>query len=387
MKMGCSRCQSKETDSSGTCLACGHNASPWRQKLAQRLAEMRQKDEEVQQNLQDIVEVAALRKSMPPSSPERHTVVVSPPPPETPSPKSDARISVPAAKELVFREIDADEPPAELLVAAGNGAPDVSNGLDAAAYTPDASVAEGLVFREVDTNGPVTELLVAEYDGMPNVSGGLDVTYAIDAKGVGEERIFRETDTNEPVKDNTPDASSLADAKNITYAKNLAYAKKLAYAKNLAYARDFSYVEKNAPDHEGRLIFLSRTLSGLIDLFLVSLLSVVFLGLADYFTNAPILSSINLINFTALFLMIYFPYSIFFLTTNSQTIGMITTDLRIVGMKENRTTMSQVIRRSISFLVSLFSLVGLLIGFFNPKCLCLHDYLSGTRVIRTVDDD
>jgi len=139
----------------------------------------------------------------------------------------------------------------------------------------------------------------------------------------------------------------------------------------------------NSPDSEGRLIFFSRTLSGLIDLLLIALFSGIFLGMADHFTNALMLSSINEINFPALFLLIYFMYSIFFLGTNGQTIGMMATDLRVVGINKNGISISQAFRRSAAFLISLFGLgIGLLAGLFTRKCLCLHDRLSGTRVVR-----
>jgi len=142
----------------------------------------------------------------------------------------------------------------------------------------------------------------------------------------------------------------------------------------------------NAYNPEGRLIFLSRTLSGLVDLFLIALFTVIFLGMADYFTNAPILNSVSVISFTTLFLMIYFLYSIFFIGTNSQTIGMIMTDLRVVSMNENTLSMSQVVRRNATFLVSLFGLgIGLLAGVFSRKCLCLHDRLSKTSVVRILE--
>ena len=141
--------------------------------------------------------------------------------------------------------------------------------------------------------------------------------------------------------------------------------------------------DEDSTDAEGRLILLSRTLSGLIDLFLIVLFSGIFLGMADYFTNAPMLNSMTAINFSTLFLIIYFIYAIFFLRTNKQTIGMMATNLRVVGMNKKSVSMLQVVRRSVLFLVSLFGLgIGLLAGVFSRKCLCMHDRVSKTRVIR-----
>ena len=141
--------------------------------------------------------------------------------------------------------------------------------------------------------------------------------------------------------------------------------------------------EDEISDSEGRLILLSRTLSGLVDLVLIFLFSTLFLIAADYFADTPILSSMSLVNFVGLSLMIHFFYSLFFLGTNSQTIGMMTTGLRVTGVKGSHVSMGQVFRRSVIFLISLFGLgIGLLMGVFNRDCRCLHDMLSGTCIIR-----
>ena len=105
--------------------------------------------------------------------------------------------------------------------------------------------------------------------------------------------------------------------------------------------------------------------------------------MADYFRNAPILTSVNLISFAMLFLMIYLMYSVFFLATNNQTIGMMATDLRVVCMNREKVTISQVLQRNTVFLFSLFGFgIGLLIGVLNQECLCLHDRLSKTCIVR-----
>jgi uncharacterized RDD family membrane protein YckC len=151
---------------------------------------------------------------------------------------------------------------------------------------------------------------------------------------------------------------------------------------------DVSFAEDGAPDDEmpeseGRLIFLSRTLSGLVDLVLIFISSGLFLVAADYFSNTPILNAMSVVNFSGLFLVIYFLYSFFFLVTNGQTIGMMTTDLRIVGIEGGRVSLRQVARRNVVFLVSLFGLgLGLLMGLFNRDHQCLHDKLSETNVVR-----
>ena len=83
-------------------------------------------------------------------------------------------------------------------------------------------------------------------------------------------------------------------------------------------------------DDEGKLILLSRTLSGLVDLIIVLLCSGVCIIAADFFSGIIALDTISYLIFSVLFLLIYFFYSLFFLAASNQTIGMMITDLRVV---------------------------------------------------------
>jgi uncharacterized RDD family membrane protein YckC len=136
------------------------------------------------------------------------------------------------------------------------------------------------------------------------------------------------------------------------------------------------------PD-EGKLILLSRTLSGLVDLIFVVLCTGVFIIAADFFSGIVVLDSISLINLSALFLLIYFLYSVFFLAASNQTVGMMITDLRVVGGNEKRPLIRQLAGRCLGYLISFFGLgIGLLWSLFDPESLCFHDRISRTRVIR-----
>ncbi|MCL2877380.1 MAG: RDD family protein [Acidobacteria bacterium] len=224
---------------------------------------------------------------------------------------------------------------------------------DGSSYMPEAEEPAFLELDIVDESAADDLFVIAE-DDAPDIPDAGDVVYVSDA--VDDAEIEDAADVESAAK-----AGDAGDTMGSPYAANVS-------------------------DHEGRLIFLSRTLSGLIDLFLVAIFSGIFLCVADYFTNAPMLSSMNAINFAALFLIIYFLYSIFFLGTNSQTIGMMVADLRVVGANENHFSISQVVRRSAMFLISLLGLgIGLLAGVFSRKCLCLHDRLSKTRVVRILE--
>jgi uncharacterized RDD family membrane protein YckC len=136
-------------------------------------------------------------------------------------------------------------------------------------------------------------------------------------------------------------------------------------------------------NRDDKLILLSRTLSGLVDLICVVLFTGVFIIAADFFSGIIVLDSISLIDIAALFLLTYFVYSLFFLGSSGQTIGMMITDLRVIGANGVRPGLHQLLSRCGLYLVSFFAMgIGLLWSLFNPESLCLHDKISGTRVKR-----
>ena len=137
-----------------------------------------------------------------------------------------------------------------------------------------------------------------------------------------------------------------------------------------------------------RLILLSRTLSGLVDLVLIFLFTSVCILAADSVSGVEILDAAGATNFALLMVVVFFVYSIFFLKTANQTIGMMITNLRLLGTDNERPTGRQILIRSSVFLVSLLGLgIGLIIGCFDKRSACLHDRLSNTRVIRLPSHD
>jgi uncharacterized RDD family membrane protein YckC len=136
-------------------------------------------------------------------------------------------------------------------------------------------------------------------------------------------------------------------------------------------------------DREGKLILLSRTLSGLVDLIFVTLCAGGVIVAADFFSGIVALDTISFVDFSALFLLTYFVYSIFFLAASCQTIGMMITNLRVVGVGETRPSLRQLLGRCCVYLVSLLGLgIGLLWSLFDRQSLCLHDRFSDTRIVR-----
>jgi uncharacterized RDD family membrane protein YckC len=141
----------------------------------------------------------------------------------------------------------------------------------------------------------------------------------------------------------------------------------------------------SVPDRhgEGKLILLSRTLSGLVDLLIVILCTGAYILAADFISGIEVLDQASLFHYGELLLAIFLLYSIFMLATANQTIGMMITDLRVVSTRGERPSIGQVVARTLAFLVSLLPLgIGLIWAVFDRKSLCLHDRISGTEVVR-----
>jgi len=147
--------------------------------------------------------------------------------------------------------------------------------------------------------------------------------------------------------------------------------------------RSAGYMPELGPDQEGKLILLSRTLSGLVDWIVIAFCTGAFLVAADYFSGIIALDRISLLLFFALFLLNYFLYSLFFLAASNQTIGMMITDLRVVGVDNNRPSLGQLARRCCGYFMSVcFVGIGLVSALFDRGSLCFHDRISGTHVVR-----
>jgi uncharacterized RDD family membrane protein YckC len=132
-----------------------------------------------------------------------------------------------------------------------------------------------------------------------------------------------------------------------------------------------------------RLILLSRTFSGLVDLVIVVLMASAMIYAVDVIEGIEIFDTVSLLHYLALLAAVFLAYSVFFLASANQTIGMMITDMRIISESDGRTTLGQVFVRALAFLPSLLAAgAGLVVGLFDPQARCLHDRLSRTRVIR-----
>jgi uncharacterized RDD family membrane protein YckC len=137
---------------------------------------------------------------------------------------------------------------------------------------------------------------------------------------------------------------------------------------------------RSGPD---RLILLTRTLAGLIDLILVAACTLGVLASTDFIAGLGNVDWMSTAIYSVLLILIFLLYSVYFLGTANQTIGMMITDLRVLGDGGKRPGFGQVAVRSAAFLISLAPAgAGLLWGCFDRDCRCWHDRLSDSRVVR-----
>ncbi|NWG12441.1 MAG: RDD family protein [Acidobacteria bacterium] len=134
---------------------------------------------------------------------------------------------------------------------------------------------------------------------------------------------------------------------------------------------------------EGKLILLSRTLGGLVDFLIVILSTGTFVLAVDFISGIEVLDRTSLLHYGLLLLAIHLLYSMFFLGTASQTIGMMITDLHVVGSQGARARPGRLLLRCLLYLPSVLVLtLGLIWAVFDSDSLCLHDRLSGTSIAR-----
>jgi uncharacterized RDD family membrane protein YckC len=143
------------------------------------------------------------------------------------------------------------------------------------------------------------------------------------------------------------------------------------------------HIRRPPPAPTARLILLSRTLAGLVDLIIVVFCAAGLIIAADVISGVEVLDGLSLVNYGVLLIATFYVYSAFFLFTAGQTIGMMITELKLADEEERRPRISQILLRCVLYTVSLLALgLGLLWGCFDRDARCAHDRLSGTRVIR-----
>lgn len=132
-----------------------------------------------------------------------------------------------------------------------------------------------------------------------------------------------------------------------------------------------------------RGILLSRTLAGLIDFIVVLFSAVPFFFTLVQLSGYDEVDDFALLVLMAIWLCLYYLYSIFFLVCSGQTIGMMIADLQVVSNGGGLLSHTQALTRVLGFTFSLgLGGLGLGWGLVDTRSRCLHDLLSKTSVVR-----
>jgi uncharacterized RDD family membrane protein YckC len=417
--MGCPQCQSEEISSSGTCLVCGFQVKvdplaaespaddkvrsgysgviemiysgsdrdspqgeessekeeipPWRQELSQRLQAIRQKRETLgpESNSQPEPVILAVP-----------AVTIPEKPPAAPAPVEKPRVREKAEKPLVSK------PAAKLAVAEPAAKPPSLEPVERPPEKPPLQETPDKPLVPEQAEKPS----VSEQANKPRVPDATPEPARPVAAAPEKPRIpssprprQRTLQPLEPPPSSVKPSQKTADPKEIRQLIDSAVSRQSGAAR-ASIPQISIAASARMRRTEGKLILLSRTLSGLIDLIFVVICGGIFILATDYFSGIIFLDSISLVDYALLFLLTYFLYSIFFLTACGQTMGMMITGLRVVGKDQKRSSIRQLFGRCLGYLVSLLGLgIGLLWGLFDGESRCFHDRISNTRVIRIQD--
>jgi len=407
--MNCPRCLNSEIDSNDLCPVCGfravsgeeplhpqsagpptnvtpHEAAAPDAALSEQQAELPEWRQELSRRLQEI----KLKREAPDANPPAAEAAVSsettatqvpvtsepePTPSEQTSPRRLRRAAHSANRDLPpatgaaptgqlpTLPADHDEPEPQIFQPAASGLP-------AADVVIRPPVQEAEVHRQQDTRDLIDTVL-AKLEAQKQLSTGLpEPQLAPEPKA--EAKLAAEPKA-EPKSTTEPKAAvRLAPEPRAEVRSGLEYDWRIPITPAL-------------PDEprDDKLILLSRTLAGLMDLIIVVVCASLIILAVDTIEGIDLLDTVSKIHYALLYLLTYFVYSFFFLGMSGQTIGMMLTDLRIVGVPFRRLGAIQILVRCCAFLLGISALgLGLLWGCFDRRSRCFHDVLSGTNVVR-----
>lgn len=142
--------------------------------------------------------------------------------------------------------------------------------------------------------------------------------------------------------------------------------------------------EYEPPEEEevSKEIIVSRLLSGTVDMVIAVITAAGFMEIAAWklslnFFEVGVLKWIGL-----LAVFFYTLNCLYFLTLTQRTPGMLLTDLKLVpGRSRKKLSFLPVLIRTLAFFPSALCVTGLVWAFFDYQARCLHDIVSGTRVV------
>ena len=147
----------------------------------------------------------------------------------------------------------------------------------------------------------------------------------------------------------------------------------------LGYEDEFEPAEEEEVSKE---IIVSRLLSGTIDMVIAVITAAGFMEIIAWklslnFFEVGVLKWIGI-----LAVFFYVLNCLYFLTLTHRTPGMLVTDLKLhPGKGRNTLSFLPVLVRTLAFFPSALCVTGLVWSLFDYQARCLHDIISGTRVV------
>lgn len=146
-------------------------------------------------------------------------------------------------------------------------------------------------------------------------------------------------------------------------------------------------LEDPEPEEEEEVskeIIVSRLLGGTVDMVISTIIAAGFMEIAAWKLSLNFfeLGILKWIGIFAVFLYIF--NCLYFLTLVQRTPGMLLTELKLNTSRGGKAvSFFQVLARTMAFFPSALSVTGLVWSFFDNQARCLHDIISGTRVVST----
>jgi uncharacterized RDD family membrane protein YckC len=142
--------------------------------------------------------------------------------------------------------------------------------------------------------------------------------------------------------------------------------------------------EYEPPEEEevSKEIIVSRLLSATVDMVIAVIIAAGFMEIAAWKLSLNFFE-LGVLKWIGLLAVIFYTLNcLYFLTLTQRTPGMLLTDLKLVpGKGRKNLTFLPVLIRTLAFFPSALCVTGLVWSFFDYQARCLHDIVSGTRII------
>jgi uncharacterized RDD family membrane protein YckC len=143
-------------------------------------------------------------------------------------------------------------------------------------------------------------------------------------------------------------------------------------------------MDSDSEEDISKEIVVSRLLGGTVDLIMALVISAGFMEIVVWKLSLNFFE-IRTLQWTGILALVFFLFnSLYFLTSIQRTPGMILAELKLKRSRGGgEPSFLPVLVRTLAFFPSALSVTGLVWAFFDHQARCLHDIISGTKVVST----